>query len=276
MKDGLVVRTDEPLSRHTALRTGGACDAWVVVHREEALATVLTDCRQVGWKWTLIGAGTRTVARDGPIRGVVLRLGTAFARMEPMQDGFVVGAAVPVPALVAAARDAGWAGIESFAGVQGSFGASLALDTGWEPWVSSVRFLHRGKVREAALADVQGRRPILLSATVTLKSSEPKSLRKAVDKRVGSDHPGSWYAPPRRGNIRQILRSAQLPLVRLRRIAIPDAAPETLVNLGGGSAADLALLHKSATERVKKTRGLELDSRVRWIGARPGSSAAVR
>ena len=268
MNDGLVVRPDERLSRHTALRTGGPCDVWVVVHREDALAGVISDCREVGWKWTLLGAGTRTLARDGAVRGAVLRLGTGFGHLRRTDLGFVVGAAVPVPALVAAARDAGWSGVERFAGIPGSFGASLALDSGWEPWVSSVRFLYRGKVREAELDEVQGRQRILLGATLHLGRGDADQLRRVSRKTLIAAHPGSWYVAPKRGTIRQILASAQLPMVRLRRVAIPDAAPETLVNLGGGTAADMALLHKSASDRVKKTRGLQLTSRVRWMGAR--------
>ncbi len=268
MSDGLAVRFNEPIARHTALRTGGSCDAWVVVHREESLATVLADCRAVGWKWTLLGAGTRTIVRDGPIAGVVLRLGTDFCTLEREESGFSVGAGVPVPALVAAAREAGLAGVEGFADVQGSFGASLALDSGWGEWVTSVRFLHRGKIREGALDDVQGRQRVLLGARILLAEGAAKRLRTAAAKRLSASPPGSWYTPPKRRNLRKVFRSVQLPLVRLRRVAIPDAAPETLVNLGGGTAADLALLHKSATERVKKSRGLDLDSRLKWVGAR--------
>jgi UDP-N-acetylmuramate dehydrogenase len=268
VNDGLVVLADELLSRHTALRTGGPCGAWVVVHRQDALARVISDCREAGWKWTLLGAGTRTIVRDGAVRGAVLRLGTAFGELRRTDSGFEVGAAVPVPALVAAARDAGWSGVSSFAGIPGSFGASLALDAGWEPWVTSVRFLYRGKVREAQLADIQGRQRVLLGATLHLGEGNSERLRKATRKALAAAHPGSWYAAPKRGTIRHILASAQLPMVRLRRVAIPDAAPETLVNLGGGTAADLALLHKSASERVKKTRGLDLTSRMRWMGPR--------
>ena len=75
----------------------------------------------------------------------------------------------------------------------------------------------------------------------------------------------SWYAPAR-APLREVFASVRLQRVRLRSVAIPETATETLVNLGGGTAADLALLHRSAVERVKVTRGFELDSRVMWAG----------
>ena len=84
----------------------------------------------------------------------------------------------------------------------------------------------------------------------------------------------SWFQAPRRGDVRDILQSASLPLVRLRRAAIPDAAPECLVNLGGGTAADLALLHKSAQDRVKKVRAMDLPRAIKWAGTRPSTKSS--
>ena len=56
-------------------------------------------------------------------------------------------------------------------------------------------------------------------------------------------------------------------MVRLRQAAIPVAAPELLVNLGGSTAADLALLSKSAYDRIRKIRGEVVESRARWFGS---------
>ena len=53
---------------------------------------------------------------------------------------------------------------------------------------------------------------------------------------------------------------------RLRDVAIPEDAPELLIKLGLGTARDLQLLHRSSLDRVKRTRGVELESRVKWVG----------
>ena len=276
-EDGLAVRLHEPLARHTAWRTGGRCDAFVVVHRRDALVRVVEECRSVDWKWTLLGAGTRVVVRDGGISGVVLRLGTDFGRMvDRGADGLEAGAAVPVPALVAAAAARGLRGLERFANIPGSLGASLQLDEGWEDVVESVSFLHRNKIRVAALDAVQGRKRILTGATLLLAPGEPTKIDTSMRAQLDPARcvpPSAWYEQPRKHGLRKVLRSVELPRVRLRRVAIPDAAPELLVNLGEGTASDLALLHRSATERVKKTRGVELQPRVRWLGRRATQSS---
>ena len=54
--------------------------------------------------------------------------------------------------------------------------------------------------------------------------------------------------------------------VRLRKVAVPRAAPDLLVNLGSGTARDLTLLHKSLVDRIHRERGVELRSGLRWAG----------
>lgn len=271
MDDGLSVRAHEPLSRHTALRTGGPCGVWVVAHELRGLATLVADCRRAGWRLTLLGAGTRVVVRDGGIVGAVGRLGVGFCTCTDDGQTWSVGASLPVPALVAAAGRAGRTGVEGFAAVPGSVGASLLHDPGWETVVESVSVLRRGKPNEVPLSSVQGRRKVVvLGARLRLGHDAPEAVaeRTLAVFSAGTPVPcGSWYEATRSDGLRDLLRSARLQMVRLRQVAIPEAAPEGMINLGGGEAADLALLHRSAIERVKKVRGEQLVSRVQWMGS---------
>lgn len=267
-------RVDDLLARHTAWRTGGSCDAFVVVQSVESLAQVITDCRAVDWKWTLLGAGTRTVVRDGGIPGVVMRLGREFSRMERVADGrWQVGAGVPLPALVARMQQTGCAGLEALACVPGSVGASVALDDGWADVVTAVTVLHRGRPVEVDLADARGGKRVVLGVALHTRSDTSDAVRRRVRKVLAAAAgarpapvPSSWYEQPKKGTLRELFASVSLPMVRLRGVAIPDGAPELLVNLGGGTAADLALLQRSAMERVRATRGVELSSRILWAG----------
>ena len=77
----------------------------------------------------------------------------------------------------------------------------------------------------------------------------------------------SWYGTKRPEQIRSTLRSVRLQSVRLRQVAIPQTAPELLINLGSGTAADLKLLHRSVVDQVKRVRGEDLASRIRFVGS---------
>lgn len=263
--DGVVCRLGEPLSAHTAWRTGGPCDAWLVVHRREGLLPALSWCRDQSLRVTPLGAGTRVVVRDGGLAGAVLRLGADFCSLEASGAELEVGAALPLPALLARCARLGLSGVEELARVPGSVGASLVLDEWPQEVLSRVYFVHRGKIRHGTPR--QARRRLVIGARLVLRPDRPEAVSERLARALHKSRqplPSSWYEG--RG-VKKALGKVQLPQVRLRRVAIPDTAPELLVNLGGGTASDLALLHRSALERVRRLAGAELSSRVTWVGS---------
>lgn len=267
---GVVIRRNEPLARHFPFRTGGTCDAFVVVHDPDRLIEALGLCRREQWALTVIGAGTRSVVRDGALAGAMLRLGTGFSTIVRDGTSWVVGAAVPVPALCAAAGEGGQRGLEDLAGVPGSLGASLMadLDAPWAGIVESVRFLWRGRACDGALATLRecGPRAIVLGATLRLAEVSDRCGPRKKARTERTALPGAWVLGPKSVGLRDLLDRASMGDVRLRDVAIPASAPEMVVNLGRGTARDLALLHQSLLARVARDCGVELQSRVSFIG----------
>lgn len=263
----VTVRLQEPIGPHVPLRIGGICDAFVVAHDEEAVATVLADCKEAGWSVHVLGCGTRTVFRDLGFDGLVLQLGTGFRSVEVEGTRVTAGGAVPVPAVLACAAAAGLAPTRELFAVPGSFGASVVHEL-WE--VVSARLARPAKRESSRIREVDELGPrtrgVVLQATVELEAvgerEAERRFRKALRRAIVP--PGSWVRDNR--PVRDVLRRASLERVRLRNVAIPEEAPELLVNLGGGTAEDLKLLHKSSMERVKRIRGLDLDATVKWVG----------
>ena len=239
----VVVRRDELLARHVAWRTGGTCDAFVVVHRREDLGEALAAIRESGLSLTLLGAGTRTVVRDGGLAGAVVRLGTDFSAITRDGDVWEVGASVPVPAFVAAIGGRG--------GPCGSIGASVLLDDGWD--VASVDYFSRGRERTGTLADVRKAKGIVTRVR----------LRAGV---VAAGPGNSWFSAGKRTSIVDLLERSGLVGVRLRDVTLPDVAPEQPINLGRATARDLQLVHQCALDRVRRETGIELAPRVSWVG----------
>lgn len=252
--EGVVVLPDEPLAAHMPLRIGGPCDAWVVVHRRDALVPTLAWCKARGWNRTLVGTGSRVVVRDGGLAGAVIRLGTGFGHVVDDGDAWWVGAAVPLS--VVAARCGGALANRRDAG--GSVGASLALDDGWDPWVDRVRYVHRGGEREAVFADLSSRSRVLFTEARIWKSAEGPA--------PGPILPGSWFAPMEDDVAADLLADAALSAARLRGVCLPAAAPDRLVNVGSGNARDAQMLLKSVIERVHQARGVKLQDRMMWWG----------
>jgi UDP-N-acetylmuramate dehydrogenase len=268
--DGLTVRFDEPLARHTAFRTGGPCDAYVVADSEEAVSTVLSECKAEKWRVNVLGSGSRVIVREGGLEGVVLKLGPSFATCRFVDpDLLEVGGAFPVAAALAVAADVGLAADYPLYTVPGTFGASVLFDD-WD--VVEARVARTRKVKTVEGSALGPRfKGVVLSATVRLERvGAPEAearLRRAL--RAEPVPASSWVSSGgRAGSVRSVLRRAALERVRLRDVAIPVEAPELMVNLGGGTARDMHLLHKSAIERVQRVRGVKLKSRMKWIGDR--------
>lgn len=257
--EGVCAVLDATLAHHLPWRVGGRCDALITVHSRDALGPAQAWCRDRGWQRTLIGSGSRTLVRDGGLAGAVMRLGAGFSFVHPTERGVRVGAATPLAVLpTLSGAPAAWQGLR-FA--PGSVGASIALDPGWEGWVRAVSVVLRGKERWEDFAAVRARGEGVWVVEVELAFA-PEGEGRAPGP-VGAS---SWYQPPKNDEVTALIRQAALADTRLRQVAIPESAPELLVNLGGGTARDLSMLHKSAIERVHREIGVQLEDRMNWIG----------
>ncbi len=262
---GVVVRLNEPLAAHTASRTGGCCDAWIVVHRCEQFLAALAGCRAQGWTWRLLGAGTRTLVRDGGVRGAVISLGTDFCGVERRDDVWVIGAATPMPALMCVIREQTGVLPLKLQSTPGSVGAAVVLDREldglWKQAIVWMRFLSRGRVVTGSFDEFMAcKRRALLEIGMDLRAlKEPARL-------VDASHSSPWFRGRAGSSVRAELRRAGMGEARLRRVAMLKQAPELLVNLGGATARDFDLLHRSVLERCKASGGVELHAQTQWLG----------
>ncbi len=253
------VRRGESMSRHSPWRVGGVVDAYIVAHDLHGLGEAIAWVRANDLKWVVLGAGSRVLVREGGLAGAVIRLGAGFSSIDDVAAPWVVGAATPVPALLARAGVHGG----PFGHVAGSLGASVLHDDGWDAAVDRVWVWARSKEQVVSFADLKAHGATL----VTRVGLRRDALAGDPKKRV-KGWTQSWYETPKRGDLREHLAHVALPDVRLRKVAIPSQAPELLVNLGDAEVRDLELLHRSAMERVETERGVTLASRMIWWGKR--------
>ncbi|HEY2356324.1 MAG TPA: UDP-N-acetylmuramate dehydrogenase [Phenylobacterium sp.] len=120
----------EILAPFTWFRVGGPADVLFLPQDEEDLAGFL-QALDPNVPVTVLGVGSNTLVRDGGVDGVVVRLGKAFATVEPRGESRIFAGAAALDAVVA--REAGRAGItglEFYRGVPGSIGGALVMNAG--------------------------------------------------------------------------------------------------------------------------------------------------
>ncbi len=151
-------RPGEPLARYTSFRIGGPADLLVLPDTADELAHVLVTTAAFGVRLTLLGGGSNVLVGDGGMRGVVVKLGRGFARIDwngtaeaarefdrsaaraarapdrPPDDLDLVpihaGAAVQLGRLARATVARGLAGLEYAEGIPGTVGGALFMNAG--------------------------------------------------------------------------------------------------------------------------------------------------
>src|SRR5262245_8123365 len=151
------VRRSEPLARHTSFRIGGPADVLVEPNAATELAQVVRAASESRQPLTVLGAGSNLLVGDGGIRGVVVKLGAGFRRVEWTDNGVAAGAAVHIGKLARAAVERGLSGLEFAEGIPGTVGGALFMNAGAYggevgPAVAAVE----GVTAEGALETIAG------------------------------------------------------------------------------------------------------------------------
>ncbi len=284
-----VVRTNEPLARHTTLRVGGPADAYVGPASEADLAAALGFCREREWPFLLLGRGSNLLVRDGGFRGVVICLADAgFAGIEVTGQRLTCGAGARLKAVAHAARRHALTGLEFLEGIPGSLGGGLrmnagAMGAGLFDVVDAVRIMDfHGQVEERARRDIPVayrscplfRDHIALSAVL---KAQPGS-HEAIAERMSQFSQRRWSSQPAAPSAGCIFKNpSAIPAGRLidelglKGTRVGDAVVSPahgnfIVNEGEATAADILALIDLVQQRAQAERGIALETEVEIVG----------
>lgn len=252
---------------------------------------------------TILGVGSNVIVRDGGVRGVVVRLGQAFAKIEALDDlGFSCGAAALDFNVALKAADAGVGGMAFLSGIPGSIGGAVFMNAGAyggevkDVLVNATILTRQGKIqtwgpeqlgfsyRHSNLnADT-----LVVAATLRGHTSTPdaeKALMEDIREKRHTTQPvraktgGSTFANPSAdecaaANLPQPMRAWQLiDAVGGRTLKIGGAhmAPQHcnfMLNDGTATATDLENLGDELIKRVYERFGIQLRWEIKRIGER--------
>ena len=264
---GLMVRTEEPMERHTALRVGGPAEVWAEAADEDALNQLLRELRDAQLKWRVHWPFGDWLVRDGGIRGAVVRLGHGFERIALSEDTLVMGSAALWSAIPRELQGGLWDALRKWPGSVGDlFEQGDPAQLNGLCTAVTVQRLQGSTTLEWP---TDGPPPRIGESSIITSIT----MRRAAAAR-------SWLVRPRdAGQLfeevddssvgKELLRSGVLG-TRLRRWRLSATAPGTVVHLGGGTFSDLQMLIKGIRVRVEKSRGVTLQTQIPVIGHEPG------
>jgi UDP-N-acetylmuramate dehydrogenase len=284
----------EPLAPFTWFRVGGAADVLFLPADEADLADFL-EALDPAVPVTVLGVGSNTLVRDGGVEGVVVRLGKAFAGVEPRGNGRIYAGAAALDATLAreAAR-AGIAGLEFYRGVPGSVGGALVMNAGCygaetkDVLVEAYALTRRGERITLSNADLDysyrrsaraAAEPLIFlgglfegrpddpaaiearMAEITARREETQPIREKTGGSTFKNPPGhsSWKLVDEAGWRGRLFGGAMFSPLHAN----------FLINTGEATAADLEGLGEAVRADVKARTGVELEWEIKRIG-RPG------
>jgi len=126
-----IVRTDEPLSRHTWLGLGGPATYFIEPRGVAELSQVVLRCRENEVPVCVLGDGANLLVDDAGVKGAVVHLEQGeFARVELAGTGIRAAAGADMGKLVLRCVREGLSGLEGLTGIPGSVGGCVRMNAG--------------------------------------------------------------------------------------------------------------------------------------------------
>lgn len=119
-----------PMREYTTLKLGGPADYLAFPRSTGEIAGLMARARALGMPVTVIGRGSNLLVRDGGIRGLVIRMGKNFSRVEREGSALRAQAGASLSAVSALAVEEGLSGLEFASGIPGTVGGGLTMNAG--------------------------------------------------------------------------------------------------------------------------------------------------
>jgi len=282
---------DEPLGPFTWFRVGGPADV-VFLPQDEADLAQFLKALDPAVPVTTLGVGSNTLVRDGGVEGVVVRLGKAFATVEPRGGTRIYAGAAALDATLAreAAR-AGIAGLEFYRGVPGSVGGALTMNAGCygtetkdvlvEAYAltrageaitlsnAELGYSYRKSARAAAepliftggLFEGTADDPAAIEARMA-QITERREASQPIREKTG----GSTFKNPPGDSSWRLVDAAGWRAKPFGGAQFSEQHANFLINTGEATAADLEGLGEAVRADVKAKFGVELEWEIKRIG----------
>ena len=288
LSNEIVLRFNEPMSKHTSFRIGGPAEVMAFPKNTEELSKLLKMSALLDCKTAILGAGTNVLAPDEGVAGLVICLKDCLDGMELLDsDRIRVFAGVTMTRTAVFAAQHGLGGLEFAHGIPGSVGGGVYMNAGAyggeiAQVCESVDVMWLDGRAETILAEdmdfsyrhsrLEEETGIVISAVFKLMPRPTEEIRADMQdlmKRRSASQPldlpsaGSAFKRPVTGYAAAMIDEAGLKGYRVGNAAISEKHAGFAVNLGGATASDVRKLLANVSDLVFKRTGIRLEPEVR-------------
>lgn len=281
---------DEPMSLHTTIGVGGPADAFVIANTPDELRNLLIFSKEYQLPLFALGSGSNIIARDGGIRGIVVRLNGEFMKISFNGTVTTVGAGALLSQLILASAEEGLCGLEPVVGVPGTVGGAVVSNAGTATDFIGERVLmvhmldENGseiEVDQNALSfgyrssNVLEFGKVVVAASLKLESSSPERIKQRIEglierrrrtQPINMPSAGCIFKNPPNECAGRLIEMAGLKGLKIGRAQVSQVHANFIVNLGGATAREVIELTRLMQREVYEKFNVLLEYEVQIIG----------
>lgn len=289
LKSGAKIMEREPLSKHTTIRVGGACDIMIFAPDAKSAARLYFKCKDISLYTMILGNGSNCLFSDDGFRGAVIVPGVGKPGISVNGNVISATAGALLINVCKAAQKAGLSGMEFAYGIPGTVGGAVFMNAGAyggeiKNVVKSVTAMgNDGKPRVFTAGELEfGYRSsifersgeMILDAEFELMPGDPDKIREKMEElmsrrksRQPLEYPsfGSAFKRPEGTYAGLVIEQSGLKGARFGGAQISEKHANFIINLGGATASDIISLIERAQNEVLNKTGFSLEPEVKLI-----------
>ena len=291
-KDKILV--NEPLSKHTGFRTGGAADYFVTVEDIDSIKKIITLAISEKITYYIIGNGSNLLVSDNGFRGIMIRLKTEpELEFEDFGDDHVqvrAGAGCSLAKLANECAARGLKGLEFAAGIPGTVGGAVVMNAGAYGGeikdflvsadimdrLGNLNVLYKDQLRMGYRTSIlQEINNIVLDAVFVLPRGNADESRQLISELAAKrrekqplEYPsvGSTFKRPQGNFAGKLIEDAGLKGYSIGDAQVSEKHAGFIINKGEASSADIYSLILEVQRRVYDKSGIVLEPEVKLLG----------
>ncbi len=288
VKFGNRILINEKLSNYSWFNLGGKADIFFKPNNIEDIFVFLEEIKPQ--KFTVLGAGSNTLIRDGGIEGITIKLSSSFSYINLVSKNIIeVGAATSDKKIADFAMENSLTGLEFLACIPGSIGGAVRMNTGCygndiSKILHSIKTINiQGKIKEILAKDIKfsyrgsnlEQNLIVTSVKLIGKESLKKEIeekQKAMVERKKNSQPsqiktcGSTFKNTKDKKAWQLIKESNCERLKVGDAEISEKHCNFFVNKGNATSKDLEELINKVKNAVYQKTKVNLELEIKIIG----------
>lgn len=284
------IRTEEPMSKHTTFRVGGAAKFFVMPGTYEEAAGTVCLCRKQQIPYYIAGNGSNLLVSDQGFEGVLIHFGKELSSICIEGEAVTAQAGALLSVLANRVMEAGLAGFEFASGIPGSLGGACVMNAGayggeMGDVLTEVTVLTqegdlvkipREQMDLGYRTSVFARKGyIVLEASLKLKQGNRQEIQEKMEElkrmRVSKqplEYPsaGSTFKRPEGYFAGKLIQDAGLRGFAVGGAQVSEKHCGFVVNKGKATAGDVSELMRRVADIVEEKFGVRLEPEVKRLG----------